>query len=120
MPQLQRTCSHRRDLLGNLLRRLAPSQIFVNRSRCDIDCCLRQAAEIKRRTGLLLFDANMFAFKVDGLAGEQRGVYDEKLTRYLVTFVVIEKDAIALVLGGITAGDIDQASPCGLGGSQAT
>jgi hypothetical protein len=114
--QPRRSCGYWRDLLGNLLRRLAPGQIFVDRRRCDIDGRVRRAAEIKWRLRLLrrgkkqasVFNAEMFAFKVDGLATQQRRVHSEKFARHFVALIVIEKNAVALILGGIAAGnDID-------------
>ncbi len=56
-----------------------------------------------------VLDLDMLAFDIDGLAGEQIAVDVEELARHRIALVVIEEDAVALVLDGIAAGDdVDQ------------
>src|SRR4029077_3511373 len=67
-----------RDLLGDLGRRLAPGQIFVDRIDRDIDARIGRAAEIERRAWRLqrlkqqaaILDADVPAVKIHRLAGE--------------------------------------------------
>ena len=106
-----------RDLLGDLRRRLAPGQIFLDVIDRDIDAGIRRSPEIERRPRRLhrleqqaaVLDANVLALEVDGLAGEEIVVDGEEFARHGITGVVIEEDAVALVLDGIAAGDdVDQ------------
>ena len=107
----------RGDLLGDLRRRLAPGQIFVDGIGGDVDRSLGRAAEIKRGPRLLhrrekqpaVFDADVLAVDIHLLAGEECGVNGEKFARNFVAFVMVEKNPVALVLRGIAAGDdVDQ------------
>ena len=108
---------HAVDLFGDLRRRLAPGQIFVDGIDGDIDAGIRRSAEIQRRPRRLhrreqqpaVLDADVLALDIDGLAREQIAVDVEKLARDRVALVMGEEDAVALVLDGIAAGDdVDQ------------
>ena len=108
---------HAVDLLGDLRRRLAPGQIFVDGIDGDIDAGIRRSAEIERRPRRLhrrkqqpaILDADVLAFDIDGLARQQIAVDIEKLARHRIALVMIKEDAVALVLDGIAAGDdVDQ------------
>ena len=111
---------HAGDLLGDLRRRLAPGQVFVDGVDGDVDAGIRRAAEIERRPRRLhrreqqpaVLDADVLALDIDGLAGEQVAVDVEELARHLVALVMAQEDAVALVLDGIAAGDdVDQQPP---------
>ncbi len=108
---------HPLDLLGDLRRRLAPGQIFVDGIDGDIDAGIRRSAEIKRRPRRLhrleqqaaVLDADVLALDIDGLAGKQVAIDVEELARHRVALVMGEEDAVALVLDGVAAGDdVDQ------------
>ena len=108
---------HAVDLFGHLRRRLAPGQIFVDGIDGDIDAGIRRSAEIQRRPRRLhrleqqaaILDADVLALDIDGLAGQQIAIDVEKLARHRIALVMVEEDAVALVLDGIAAGDdIDQ------------
>jgi hypothetical protein len=66
------------DLLGDLRRRLAPGQVFVDGVDRDIDAGIRRAAEIERRARRLhrredqatVLDLDMLALHIDGLAAQ--------------------------------------------------
>ena len=114
-----RSCDrpHPLDLLGNLRRRLAPGEIFVDGVDGDVDAGIRRSAEIERRPRRLhrreqqpaILDADVLALDIDGLAGEQVAIDVEELARHRVALVMGEENAVALVLDGIAAGDdVDQ------------
>jgi len=61
-----------------------------------------------------ILDLDVLALDIDRLAGEQVAVDVEELTCHGVTLVMIEEDAVALVLDRIAAGDdVDQEPPVG-------
>ena len=110
------------ELLGDLGRRLAPGEIFVDGLGGNRHAGGRRASEIKRGMRMLhrqeqqlaVFDANVLAVIVDDLAGEHLLVDGEELARDDVARVVFEEHAVALVLHGITAGDdIDEEAAFG-------
>mgnify|MGYP003693941453 CR=1 FL=1 len=111
---------HAIDLLGDLRRRLAPGQIFVDGIDGNIDAGVRRSAEIERRARRLhrrkqqaaILDADVLALHIDGLAREQIAVDVEELARHRIALVMIEENPVALVLDGIAAGDdVDQQPP---------
>ena len=108
---------HAGHLFGDLRRRLAPCQILVDGIDRDIDAGVRRAAEIQRRAWRLhrrkqqpaVLDADVLALDIDGLARQQIAVDVEELAGDRIALVMIEEDAVALVLDGIAAGDdVDQ------------
>ncbi len=114
--------AHACNLLRDLRRGLAPGQVFVDGIDGDIDAGIRRAAKIEWRMGCLdrwiedaaVFDRDVLARDSDGFAGELPRVNIQKLTGDLIAFVVIEEDAIALVLDGIAARhDVDEQSSVG-------
>ena len=116
-PRLRGDRLHAVDLFGDLRRRLAPGQVFVDGIDGDVDAGIRRSAEIERRARRLhrrkqqpaILDADVLALDVDRLARKQIAVDVEKLARHRVALVMIEENAVALVLDGIAAGDdIDQ------------
>jgi hypothetical protein len=111
---------HLVDLLGDLRRRFAPGEIFVDGIDGNVDAGIRRSAEIERRPRRLhrleqhpaVLYPDVLALDIDGLAGQEIAVDVEELSRHLVTLVMVQEDAVALVLNGIaTRDDVDQQTP---------
>ncbi len=108
------------ELVGDKRRRLAPGQVLVDGFSGDRRSGRRRTAEEQRRMRLLIrrkqqlaiFDGNMLALEVHGVAGEQVFVDGQEFTRDLVAFVMRQEYSVAFVLGRVAAGDdIDQQPP---------
>ena len=116
-PALRGSRLHAIDFFGDLRRRLAPGQILVDGIDGDIDAGVRRSAEIKRRPRRLhrrkqqpaVLDADVLTFYINSLAAEQVVVDVEEFAGDLIARIMIEKNAVALVLDGVAAGDdVDQ------------